>query len=165
MLDPPREGAVDLDLKIPRASYSPRRCRVARRREKKFNRPRVVQNSDQIHPAFSRTRVDFPKPPQPIVVFAPNVGSRREYCVVEAVNSLCACGASVAGRQHARLCSEKAHVVPHQRAFGGKVGWFGGVGPGCRPNNAQCRFESVGGPCPAPRIVQRVPFNASCPAP
>ena len=154
-----------MDLKIPRASYDPRRSRVARRRGKKFNRPRVVQTSDQIYPAFGCNGADFPKPPQPIVVLVPNVGSLREYCVAEAVNSLCARGGSVAGRQHVRLCSEKDHVVPHQRAFGGRVGWFGAVGPGCRPNNVQCGFESVGGPCPAPRMVQRVPSNASCIAP
>ena len=36
---------MDVDLKIPRASYGPRRSRVARWRERKSNRPRVVQRT------------------------------------------------------------------------------------------------------------------------
>ena len=61
--------------------------------------PRVDRKSDQIYPAFSRTRADLSKPPQPIVVLAPKVDSLREYCIAEGANPLYARDASVARRQ------------------------------------------------------------------
>ena len=45
-LDPPRKRAGNVNLQAPRASYGPRRSRVARRGKRKFNRPRVVQKTD-----------------------------------------------------------------------------------------------------------------------
>ena len=84
-LGSPREGAGDVDLKAPRTSYGPRQRRVARRRERKLNLPRLVQKSDQTYPVRSRARADLPKPPQPIVALVPNVGFLREYCVANRV--------------------------------------------------------------------------------
>ena len=127
-MNPPREADADLDLKIPRASYSPRRSRVARRREKKFNQSRVGRKSDQIYPAFSRTRADLPKPLQLIVVLVPSVSSLREYCIAGAANPLYALDTSSCHKD-VRLCSEKAYAVPHRCAFRGKsFGWRGWSG-------------------------------------
>ena len=123
-----------MDRKIPRISYGPGRNRIARRRKRKLNQPWVVQMSDEVYPVLSRTRTDFRQASHRIVVHVPTVGSIREYCVAKATDPLHARDASAAGRPNVRLCSEKAHAVPHQRVIDSKGGWFDGVCPGCRPN-------------------------------
>ena len=58
-------------------------------------------------------------------------------------------------------CSGSADAVPHLSASDGKGGWFGGAGPECWPNNATCGIGIGEDPFPAPRMVRRVPINAS----
>ena len=161
-LNPPWEGDVDADLKIPRASYGSRRSRVTRRRVKKLNQPRVDRTTDTIHPAFSRTRTDFPKPPLPIVILVLNLGSLREYCVADAANALCARDTNVAGHQKHSLLFRESFCSMAQMKIRRKSGWFGGIGLGSRPNNVRSGFESVSGPFPTLTIFQSVQANASC---
>ena len=68
---------------------------------------------------------------------------------------------SPAPKNH-RRCPGKAQDAPWQCPSGGIGGWFGGAGPECRPNNANCGCERVRGPLPASRTIRRVPPNASC---
>ena len=85
-----------MDLQISRASCSPHQSNVARRRERKLNRPRVVQKSGQIYLVLGRTRAGFSKPPQPTVTLVLNVGSLKEHRIVVATEPLRVWDTSVA---------------------------------------------------------------------
>ena len=122
--------------------------------KRKFNRSRVVQKADQVYLVLGSARADFFKPPQPIVSFVPKVGSLREYCVVVATEPIDAGNTGVAVLGNVPRCCGRANAVPPQTAFGGTCGWFGGAGPGFRPNNARCGSGRGGGPFLAPRKVQ-----------
>ena len=128
--------------------------------------PRFPKKSDHAYSILSRTRADFSKPPQPIVALVPKVGSLGEHLVAVAAKPLRAWDTSVARRQKTftavpgklMLCRTNAH--PAVKAVGLAV-----AGPEYRPNNAKCGSGRGGGPFPAPRMVRRVPPNASCIAP
>ena len=139
-----------------------RSCR--RRRERKLDRPRVVQKSDHVYSILRRTRADFPKPPQPIVALVPKVDSLWEHRVAVAVIPLRAWNASVARRQKTLtavpgklpLCRTNAYPAVKAVVLAVLVRSAGPI-----TQNVGARELEF----PAPRMVRRTPPTASCIAP
>ena len=98
------------------------------------DRPRVVQNAQQVYPIRSRARAELPRTPKTVVALVPNVGSVGKHRAAVAAKPFCARNAAVSVRPRvARRCSEKIPVVRHQFASGGTGGWVGGADSECRP--------------------------------
>ena len=116
-LDPPCKCASEMYLQASRTSYSSRRSRVARRRNRKLDRSWVIQKSHQIYHISSRVRADFPKLSQTIVALVSKVGSVGKHIGDVAAKSFCARNAAIARRQETLavtprkfpLCSTNSH--------------------------------------------------------
>ena len=98
-LDPPSKRASQGYLQSPRTSCSSRRSRVARRRKRKLDRPRVVQNSNNIYPIRSCSRADFPEPLQTVVALVPKVSPVGKHGVAVSAKPIGVQYAAIAGCQ------------------------------------------------------------------
>ena len=155
-LDPPRKRASYVHLWTPRTPYQACQGRVARRRKRKLDRPRVVQKAHQIYHLPGRARADLPKLRETVVALVPKVGSVGKHRSAVAAKPFCARYAVVSAHQESlAVFPRKFPFVQHHFASGGTGGWVGGAGSEFPPSSVISRGEKAAGPFPAARTVQR----------
>ena len=103
---------------------SSKSCVVAHRRIRKLDRPRVVQNSNQIYPIRWCSRADFPEPTQTVVALVPKVGTVGKHGIAESAKPIGVRYAAIAGRHKPlavtprKLSLCRAHSHPAVQAVG-----------------------------------------------